>query len=231
MQDLTALESELRSQLKSDPNSPLVIQGIQRLLASGTHSLMGSKMLFHVFLDERLNPTVRGSVVFLIINVIGKYAHLFDPKCIGFDPNATHYKAIYKGLKFHLDQAINELHVVRSFQDKTQTPITAPKFIIAVPKSGSSLLGICLGNMVKVCQGGDLSDGDVYAYRGYPSWWTINTANDWDLRPEVGVDPLFITYPGAVYKGHVNPLPKNFDILDLYEMSKYLWLDPVKEIL
>ena len=212
---------DLARQVRETPNNPGVIQAVYRLLGETDAAPAAMRLLFELSLNPELEGAARGYVTALIVNVLRRDAELFDPKAVGLDPEHHTYTMVCKGLKAHLDSAFNEFDLARALRDGSMTRRDAPKFIVAIPKSGSSLLGICLGNMIKLSRGMDL-DANAFMFRGYPEWWRLGSTHDWDLRPEIGADPLFVGYPGGVYKGHINPIEKNFEILRLYEQSRSL---------
>lgn len=222
---------DLARLVRETPNDPGVIQAVYRQLGETDAAPEAMRLLYELALNPALEGAGRGYVTALIVNVLRRDAALFDPKAVGLDPEHPAYKLVCKGLKAHLDSAFNEFDLARALRDGAMTSGDAPKFIVAIPKSGSSLLGICLGNMIKLSRGMDL-DANAFMFRGYPAWWSLGNTHDWDLRPEIGADPLFQSYPGGVYKGHINPIEKNFEILRLYSQSRTLLVvrDPRDQI-
>lgn len=212
---------ELARRVEQAPNDPDVIRAVYRLLGQTDAAPEARRLLFELALNPALEGAARGYVTALIVNVLREDAGLFDPGAIGLDPDHPACRMVCRGLKAHLDGAFNEFELARALRDGSMTPADAPKFIIAIPKSGSSMLGICLGNMIKLSRGMELDD-NAFMFRGYPAWWRLGDTHDWDLRPEIGADPLFQAFPGGVYKGHINPIDKNFEILRLYEPSRSL---------
>lgn len=213
--------SALAEAIAVNPNDPSLVGRMQDLLAATNRSPDALRLLFDWYTRSELADQLKGALLGVILLSVRADAHLCDPRIFGVNPDDPRYKAMGSSLKHHLDQAFEVMSLLQRFQADQVTVRTAPKFIIAIPKSGSSLVGICLGNMVKLANGGTL-DNDAFAWRGYPAWWDLGVAQDWDLRPEIGADPLFVRYPGGIYKGHIPPTDKNLAVLGLYPRSRYV---------
>ena len=215
------VETQLAALIDRSPNEPQVLRAVEGLIDATGASPGAVRLLFQLYLHPLLCDKAKGIATALIVKVIRRDAGHFDPRPMGIDPDTRPYRMIYRGLAHHLDQAVEEIALLARFQHARVDAHTAPKFIVAIPKSGSSLLGMCLGGMIALTRGGSL-EGDPFAFRGYPAWWSLGNNHDWDLRPEIGADPLFQKFPGGVYKGHITPSDKNFAILGLFERSRYL---------
>ena len=212
---------DLQRLITQNPNDPRVLNALQQHLASPATGEDGIGLLFELYQHPALHQEMKGLVSTLVMSLLRHDVAQVSPASIGLNPEHQAFKMIYRGLGHHLDMAFAEIDLVSKLQRDALDKTTSPKFVIAIPKSGSSLLGICLGNMIKLSRGGSL-DNNAFMFRGYPSWWNVGDTHDWDLRPEIGADPLFRQYPGGVYKGHVAPSPKNLEILKLYKESRYL---------
>lgn len=229
--EVEGVEAQLARLVDERPNDPQVLLAVERLVDATGAAPGAVALLFRLYLHADLSNSAKGVATALIVKVLRRTAGLFDPRAMGLDPERQSFKMIHRGLRHHLDMAIEELGLLAAFQNGERCAVDAPKFIVAIPKSGSSMMGICLGNMVNVARGGSLAD-DAFTHRGYPSWCAVGAAHDWDLRPEIGCDPLFRRFPGGIYKGHITPSDKNFAILDLYAQSRYLVMirDPRDQI-
>jgi len=206
--------------IRSAPNDVRAIQAVQQRLAQQGTTPETMRLLFEFYLAPGLQPVNKSLVTSLILNAVQGDIAQFQPASVGLNTESPAFKMIYKGFAHNLDKAFAEIDLLRKLQRDDPDESLWPRFIIAIPKSGSSLLGICIGNMIKLSRGGQL-DNNPFMFRGYPSWWQVGETHDWDLRPEVGADMLFRQFPGGIYKGHINPIPKNFAVLDLYKHSKY----------
>ncbi|NLE57553.1 MAG: hypothetical protein GX616_04280 [Planctomycetes bacterium] len=212
---------QLVSGIRDNPNNHVLIDVMQKLLAETNRDLALQRLLFEWYTLSTLDANMKGRLLALIVNTIRCDARIADQVNFGLDSSGEAFKAIYRGFKYHLDNAIESMILVSRLQNHQYTIHTSPKFIVAVPKSGSSLLGICLGNMMRLVKEGKFGE-NPFEWSGYPAWWEQGTIQDWDLRPEIGMDPLFLCYPGGVYKGHIPPTPKNLRILRLYPESRYV---------
>ncbi len=219
-ESLTLEEALVRLEqgLGQNPNDLRYAQPLQQLIAASNRSPEAVRLLYQWFSMPGVQPAVKGGLVPLIVDQLRFDAQHYDPRMIGLDPSRAEFETIHKGIQYHLNAAIGEINLLSRFQSGGYDLATAPKFIIAIPKSGSSLLGVCLGAMIRLSKGEALG-GNPFAYRGYPQWWK---GFDWDLRPEIGADPLFEQFPGGIYKGHVNPIEKNMKVLGLYAASRYV---------
>ncbi len=218
---MAGVEVQLSSLIDQNPNDPKILQAVEKLLGATDGSAGAMRLLFQLYLHSGLCEGSRGIVTAIIVKMIRHNAGLFDPRPLGLDPAQQSFKMIYRGLKHHLDQAVDEIDLLARFQNGEMDERVSPKFIVAIPKSGSSLLGMCLGGMIALTRGGSPAK-DPFLFRGYPAWWSLGATHDWDLRPEIGMDPLFKRFPGGVYKGHIAPSEKNFAVLGLYKASRYL---------
>lgn len=219
--DTTQAASQLAHLIDANPNDPQVLRAVEGLLHTTDSSPTAASLVFKLYLHPRLTDAARGIVTALVLKAVRKNAGLFHPATMGLDTDARAFKMLYRGLAHHLDAAVDELALIARFQNKKFDEASAPKFIVAIPKSGSSLLGMCLGGMIALSRGASIDD-NPFAFRGYPAWWKVGGTHDWDLRPEIGADPLFKRFPGGVYKGHITPTDKNFAVLGLYGKSRYL---------
>ncbi len=223
-QDLSALQARVDhfiDRLKADPNDTSLVDAYQAILADSGRDLAVQRLLFEWYTLPQLSHDMKGALLLLVINLLRDDAPYADRMTFGLDPKTEAFKSIHRGIKIHLDNAVESLSLISRLQAGLYTRADSPKFIVAVPKSGSSLLGICLGNMIRLANGGQL-DQNPFEWRGYPAWWQEGRTHDWDLRPEIGADPLFLRYPGGVYKGHIPPTPKNLHVLNLYPESRYV---------
>ena len=218
---MAGVEAQLSSLIDQNPNDPKILQAVEKLLGATDGSTGAMRLLFRLYLHPALCEGGRGIVTAIIVKMIRCNAGLFDPRPLGLDPAQPSFQMIYRGLKHHLDQAVEEIDLLARFQNGEMDERVSPKFIVAIPKSGSSLLGMCLGGMIALTRGGSPAE-DPFLFRGYPAWWSLGATHDWDLRPEIGMDPLFKRFPGGVYKGHITPSEKNFAVLGLYKASRYL---------
>lgn len=218
---VAGVAAQLSKLIAENPNDPQVLRAVERLLDATGGSPGALRPLFELYLHPDLRDGARGVVTAIMVKNIRRHAGLFDPRALGLDPSRRAFKMIYRGLGHHLDMAVDEIGLLARFQNGEMDEAHSPKFIVAIPKSGSSMLGICLGNMMTLTRGGSLED-DPFLNRGYPAWWSLGATHDWDLRPEIGADPLFRRFPGGIYKGHITPCDKNFAILGLYDASRYL---------
>lgn len=219
--EIAQLQAQLPGLIDRNPNEPQILRAVEALVDATEGSAEAVRLLFRLYLHPRLCDGAKGIATALIVKVIRRDAGHFDPRPMGIDPESRAFRMIHRGLKHHLDQAVEEIALVARFQHGQVDALNAPKFIVAIPKSGSSLLGICLGGLIALSRGVD-PGAEPFAFRGYPAWWSMAGTHDWDLRPEIGADPLFRRFPGGVYKGHITPTDKNFAVLGLYEASKYL---------
>jgi len=219
--DMADVAGRIRQAMTANPNDAAVLKSLEQALATMPRHPDLRRLLFDWIQAPGLQPQIRGVlVVFIVSNIRDDAAH-FDLRSFGVHPESDAAKAIWRGMRGYLDAGINALNLLGQFQRGAITAEVAPKFVVALFKSGSSLLGVCLGNMIKLANGHELDD-KPFEWRGYPAWWKLHRFHDWDLRPEIGADPLFQQYPGGVYKGHIEPHEKNFAILDLYENARYV---------
>jgi hypothetical protein len=219
--EIAQLQAQLPALIDRNPNEPQIMRAVEALIDATGGSADAVRLLFQLYLHPRLCDAAKGIATAMIVKVIRRDAGHFDARPMGLDPESRAFKMIHRGLRHHLDQAVEELALLARFQHGQVDARSAPKFIVAIPKSGSSLLGMCLGGMIALTRGVD-PGAEPFAFRGYPAWWSLAGTHDWDLRPEIGADPLFKRFPGGVYKGHITPTDKNFAILDLYAASRYL---------
>lgn len=219
MSDAQQLLQATRLLIETKPNDGGTVNAMQQCLhatAAGTDAV---RLLMDYYQSPAASGEVRGVLSTFMLSVLRRDAKHFNPAVIGLDTNSDAFKKLYRGPSAHLEMMFAEIDLVTRFQQNLYDVQSAPKFMIAIPKSGSSLLGTCLGNMIKLARGGQL-DGDAFLFRGYPDWWNAAGSHDWDLRPEIGADSLFRDYPGGVYKGHIEPIEKNFAVLEMYEHSR-----------
>jgi len=205
----------LVQQLRTNPNNAALLGEMQKILAQTNRAPAIQRLLFEWYTIPNLDPNLKSVLFVILIDTIRHDAQIADKVNFGLDTSSAAYKAIHRGMAYHLNNAVESLNLITRLQKNQYTVHTAPKFIVAIPKSGSSLLGICLGNMVRFKNEGQIGP-NPFEWRGYPAWWDQGSnCFDWDLRPEIGADPLFMRYPGGVSKGHIEPIPKNFHVLRL----------------
>ncbi len=221
--------SAFREAIRTNPNNPALF----KMMESPPLQSPPLGIIFDWYSHRQISDQTKGVLIGIIVSRLREDAHLFNPGAFGVDVTDQYYQALYRGLGYYLNQSIELLNLTRQLQAEALDVRRAPKFIAALGKSGSSLLGICLGNMVKLSNGGKL-DNKPFEWRDNPAWWKLQmtpqralsqemgASSDWDLRPEIGADPMFLVWPGAVYKGHIPPVNKNLGVLDLYKESRYV---------
>jgi hypothetical protein len=178
------------------------------------------------FKDTSFDDTARAIILNEIIIKIGiPYSQLIDRlnKNTFGNINNPVIEKIYSGLYQHLSHYNGEAHLVLAFQNQRLNIHNSPHYIIALPKSASSMLGNCVATMISKYHGTLEKDGAL-GRRGYPSWSKVGNAWDWQLRPEIAADTLFKIYPGGIYKGHLEVNGNNLAILKEYKHSKYIIL-------
>jgi len=209
----------IRADISARPGDPAPLRRLQPLLIDPDTAREALAVLFDWSLRPGLPEQVRGLLAFFIaFGTRGDAAH-FDPRPLGVDPDAFDKAVIDPGLAHHLHHAVHGVDLSRSL--KAGIPLRdAPKFIAAIEKSGSSLLADLLAAMTRLDRG--LPIDYPASFRGYPAWWSLGRGHDWDLRADIGADPMFTSQPGAIYKGHIPPTQKNLRILEIYRTSRYL---------
>ncbi|USN99600.1 MAG: sulfotransferase domain-containing protein [Phycisphaeraceae bacterium] len=209
----------LRGDIARTPADARHLQRLEPLLAMPETARRALGVLFEWYVRQGVPDQVRGLLVYFIVDAVRADARHFDPRSLGVDPEAHDAAVIDPGLYCHLHHAAAGVDLARRLE--TGLPQRdAPKFIVAVQKSGSSLLADLLAGMVRLDRGLPLDH--PARFRGYPAWWNLGRGHDWDLRADIGADPLFAAYPGGVYKGHIPPSQKNLRILEIYRTSRYL---------
>lgn len=209
----------LRADIARAPADPSHLKPLQLLLHRPDTARSAVSVLFDWYLTPGVPDQLLGLLVFFIANAARGDARRFDPRSVGVNPESHNGAVIDPGLAHHLHHAAAGVDLCKRLD--AGIPLReAPKFIIAVQKSGSSLLADLLAGMVKLDRGLPLDHPNPF--RGYPAWWRLGRGHDWDLRADIGADPLFNACPGGVYKGHIPPSQKNLRILDIYRTSRYL---------
>lgn len=209
----------IRDAIDNRPADPAHINSIQPLLTIPETARPAVALLAEWAARPDLPDTLRGLLAFFIAFGLRPDAERFDPAALGVDSEAFDKAVIDPGLSHHLHHAVHGVDLARKLNEGI--PLRdAPKFIAAIQKSGSTLLADLLTAMTKLDRG--LHVDDPASFRGYPAYWRLGRGHDWDLRADIGADPLFTDQPGAIYKGHIPPTQKNLRILDLYRTSRYL---------
>lgn len=209
----------IRADINARPGDPAPLARLQPMLVEPDTARAALAILYDWSLRPGLPDQLRGLLAFFIaFGTRGDAAH-FDPRPLGVDPAAFDKAVIDPGLAHHLHHAVHGVDLARSL--RAGIPLRdAPKFIAAIEKSGSSLLADLLAAMTRLDRG--LPIDHPTSFRGYPAWWSLGRGHDWDLRADIGADPMFTSQPGAIYKGHIPPTQKNLRILELYGTSRYL---------
>ncbi len=191
-------------------------------------------LLYTTFKDGSFDDTAKAIILNEVIIKIGiPYSQLIDKlnKNAFGDIKDPVVAKIYRGLHQHLSHYNGEAHLVQAFQKQTLSVHNSPHYIIALPKSASSMLGNCVATMISKFHGTLEKDGE-FGRRGYTSWSKIGDAWDWQIRPEIAADMLFRIYPGGIYKGHFEVNGNNLAVLKKYKHSKYIILfrDPMDQL-
>lgn len=209
----------LRTAIDARPGDPTHLQHIQPFLTKPDTARPAVALLAEWSARADLPEQLRGLLAFFIAFGLRPDTPQFDPRSLGADPTAFNNAVIDPGLAHHLHHAVHGVELARRLKDGI--PLAdAPKFIIAIQKSGSSLLADLLAAMTRISRG--LPIDHPMPFRGYPAHWSLGRGHDWDLRADIGADPMFTSQPGSIYKGHIPPSQKNLRILDLYRTSRYL---------
>ncbi len=207
------------AKIKADPLNPAVIPTLFKLCSQPATARPALPLLAQWATHPGLPDELRGMIAYCITAGIRHDADHFDPARFGVSPDLFDGAAIDTGLSHHLLHAVQNVDLLRRL--KAGIPLRdAPKFIVAVQKSGSSLLADCVAGLVKMDRGYDLDA--PCSYRAHPGWWHLGKGHDWDLRADIGAEPEFLAFPGAIYKGHIPPSQKNLRILEIYRTSRYL---------
>lgn len=209
----------IRDAIDKRPADPAHINRIQPLLTSPETAPPAVALLADWAARPDLPEQLQGLISFFIAFGLRPDANHFDPATLGVDTAEFDDAVIDPGLPHHLHHAVHGVDLARKLRDGI--PLRdAPKFIAAIQKSGSTLLADLLAAMTGLDRG--LPIDRHTSFRGYPAHWRLGRGHDWDLRADIGADPLFTKQPGALYKGHIPPTQKNLRILDLYRTSRYL---------
>lgn len=140
-----------------------------------------------------------------------------DSLYAGFVKNYDHYVRSY----------VSERRLIKLILNNALSVHNSPHYIIALQKSGSSVFGDSVSTLIANHKQKDSN------WRSYPAWWGVKqdcAFNDWDLRPEIGAEPIL--RDGGIYKGHIEPNGKNLAVLDMYPESRYvLWFRDPRDII
>ncbi|HHN78759.1 MAG TPA: hypothetical protein ENK11_08840 [Phycisphaerales bacterium] len=209
----------IAARIKADPLNPDVIAPLFTLCTQPSSARSALSLLAQWSTHPNLPNELRGMIAYCIAACIRHDAGHFNPARFGVNPDLFDGAAIDTGLSHHLLHAVQNVDLLRRLE--AGIPLRdAPKFIVAVQKSGSSLLADCVAGIVKMDRGYALEA--PCSYRAHPRWWPLGKGHDWDLRADIGAEPEFLAFPGAIYKGHIPPSQKNLRILEIYRTSRYL---------
>ncbi|MBF0589006.1 MAG: sulfotransferase [Magnetococcales bacterium] len=204
------------------PNEPALVDLLDQIVQVVQYPAWVRQVVMEWFFHPQIELPNRSRLYLHMLKIIDDMKE-FDASTLGKNQESRAFRNIFKSPPYHVGQALSSLDLIDALDEKRYTIHNTPKFIVALWKSASTMLGLCLGMMVAVSKG-EAETGGSNVYRGYPDWWYTGDQDphDWELRPEVGADPLFRCYPGGVYKGHIHPTPNNLKILDLYDSSRYV---------
>lgn len=234
-QDINSAHQYYSEYLSQAPNDISTIFHVEQMLLNQGQAEEAVNLLFSCYQNKQAVPHLKGLIATQLITRYFRQhlRHVLPENHFNFDINQDNFtKHTFRSLASHVDSFVNETKLLKSYHANQLTIRNSPHYIIATPKSASSLFGICIGRIISAHYGRLEQEGPFGGRRGYPAWWELGVGQDHELRPEIGADPLFTQLEGCIYKGHIEALGKNLAVLDMYQHSRYiLWFrDPADQI-
>lgn len=206
----------------------------QRYLGAGNREqalIFLVKCLFY----GSIQPAVRGILSsHIILNYLAPHTSEFSHRFVeDLNIDATPFTSkLYRGLDELLQEFTTRINLIRRFQVPDGWTVgNSPHFVIELPKSNGSNFKNCLASAMTLHNNGNL-DNEPFGRSSHPRWWNmgkldanaVGMVQDFDFRPESGMEGWGRFGISNLFFGHADPLGKNLAVLDMYPNSRYILL-------